>query len=357
MKITDIKIQLVTIPLKSTFKTALRTVRQVENVLITILTDSSLVGFGGAAPAAVITGDTVSSIVGGIEHIRDNIIGMDIDNWESILQRLNSCIIGSMSAKAAVDMAVYDLVAKSLDIPLYRLLGGKSHAVVTDMTISIDSPEKMAAESTEKINQGFTTLKIKVGGNPQLDILRLQSIREAIDSETRIIIDANQGWSAKEAVQVGKELERRGITIELMEQPVPARDFAGLRYVRDNVTFPVYADESVFSAHDALQLIGMHAVDGLNIKLMKCGGIYNALKIAAIAETAGIPCMIGSMMESHVSVSAAAHLAASQTIIGRFDLDAALFCSINPAQGGISYQGARVIIPEAPGLGIEAITR
>ncbi len=156
-------------------------------------------------------------------------------------------------------------------------------------------------------------------------------------------------------MQVGKELERRGIAIELMEQPVPARDYAGLRYVRDNVAFPVYADESVFSPQDALKLIEMNAVDGLNIKLMKCGGIYNALKIAAIAETAAIPCMIGSMMESHVSVSAAAHLAAGRTIIGRCDLDAALFCSINPAQGGISYQGSRVIIPDAPGLGIEAI--
>ena len=357
MKITDIKIQVVTIPLVTTFKTALRSVSQVDNVLITVLTDSGLVGFGGAAPATVITGDTVASIVGGIEHIRDNILGLNLANHENILQRLNSCIIGAMSAKAAVDMAVYDLVAKSLNIPLYQLLGGRTHDVATDMTISIDSPEKMATESREKVDQGFSTLKIKVGGNPRLDILRLQSIRDAIDSDTRIIIDANQGWSAKEAVQVGKELERRAIAIELMEQPVPARDYEGLRYVRDNVTFPVYADESVFSPQDALQLIGMHAVDGLNIKLMKCGGIYNALKIAAIAETAGIPCMIGSMMESHVSVSAAAHLAASRTIIGRSDLDAALFCSINPARGGISYQGARVIIPDAPGLGIESISK
>ncbi|TKB25369.1 dipeptide epimerase [Desulfopila sp. IMCC35006] len=357
MKITDIKIQVVAIPLITTFKTALRTVSEVKNVLVTVHTDSSLVGFGGAAPAAVITGDTVSSIIGGIEHIRDNIVGMDIDHSENILQRLNNCLIGSMSAKAAVDMAVYDLMAKSLNIPLFQLLGGRTHDVQTDMTISIDSPEKMAAESTEKVGQGFTTLKIKVGGDPKLDIQRLQSIRDAVGSEIPIMIDANQGWSGKEAVQVGRELERRGIAIELMEQPVSARDFAGLRYVRDNVAFPVYADESIFSAQDALQLVGMHAVDGLNIKLMKCGGIYNALKIIAIAETAGIPCMIGSMMESHVSVTAAAHLAASRTIIGRADLDAALFCSFNPAQGGISYQGARVIIPETPGLGIAAIAR
>ncbi|MCF6239114.1 MAG: hypothetical protein L3J79_09970, partial [Candidatus Marinimicrobia bacterium] len=143
--------------------------------------------------------------------------------------------------------------------------------------------------------------------------------------------------------------------IELMEQPVPAHDFEGLRYVRENVSMPVYADESIFSPHDALTLVSMNAVDGLNIKLMKCGGIYNALKIVAIAETAGIPCMIGSMMESHISVAAAAHLAASRTVIKRYDLDAPLFCSFNPAVGGISYQGSKVCFSDAPGLGIESI--
>ena len=355
MKITDIKTRLVTIPLIATFKTALRSVDRIENILVTVLTDSGQSGFGSAAPAAVITGETVSSIVGGIEHIRDNLIGMEIGDSEKIFQRLNSCIVGCMSAKAAVDMAIYDLLAKSLEIPLYRLLGGVAHDVETDITVSLDTPEKMIAESREKLKRGFEILKIKVGGDPDLDIHRLQSIQETIGSEIRIRIDANQGWTAKEAVQVGKELEHRGIDIELMEQPVAARDFEGLRYVRNNVAFPVYADESVFSPEDALELICMKGVDGLNIKLMKCGGIYNALKIVSIAETAGIPCMIGSMMECHVSVSAAAHLAVSRTIIDRYDLDAPLFCSTNPAAGGISYQGSRVCFSDAPGLGIDEL--
>ena len=356
MEITDIKTRIITIPLITTFKTALRSVDRIENILVTILTDSGQVGYGSAAPAAVITGETVSSIIGGIEHIRDSITGMEIDNSERIFQRLNSCIIGCMSAKAAVDMAVYDLLAKSLKIPLYRLLGGLTHDVETDITVSLDTPEKMIAESREKLNRGFGILKIKVGGDPELDIQRLESIHKAIGTRVKIRIDANQGWSGKEAVKVGRELERRGIAIELMEQPVSARDFEGLRYVRDNVAFPVYADESVFSPEDALELIRMNSVDGLNIKLMKCGGIYNALKIAAIAETAGIPCMIGSMMEGHISVSAAAHLAVSRTIIGRYDLDAPLFCSMNPATGGMFYQGSRVCLPDSPGLGITDIS-
>ncbi len=356
MIITDISTKIISIPLITTFKTALRTIDEIENIIVTVETDSGQVGFGSAAPTAVITGDTVSSILGGIEHIRESLAGLEIGNWESIFHRLNNCIIGNMSAKAAVDMAIYDLLAKSLEIPLYRLLGGLTNNVRTDITVSLDTEKKMIAESKEKVGRGFDILKIKVGGDLELDIRRLQAIQEAVGPEVSIRIDANQGWSGKEAVWVGNELERRGINIELMEQPVPAKDFEGLRYVRDNVAFPVYADESLFSPRDALELIRMNAVDGLNIKLMKCGGIYSALQIVSIAEAAGIPCMIGSMMESHVSVTAAAHLAASKAVIRKYDLDAPLFCSRNPAEGGISYQGAGVVFADAPGLGIAAIT-
>jgi len=355
MKITDIKIETVTIPLLTPFKTALRSIDHIENILVTVLTDSGPVGYGGAAPTAVITGDTLASIIGGIEHIRDHITGMEVGDSEKIFQRLNGCVIGNTSAKAAVDMAIYDLMAKAWDVPLYRLLGGIAHAVETDVTIGLDTSDKMIAESKEKLKGGFNILKIKVGGDPELDVRRLQSIHETVGETVNIRIDANQGWSAKEAVQVGRELEAGGISIELMEQPVPARDFEGMRYVRDNLSLPVFADESVFSPRDALELVNMNAVDGLNIKLMKCGGIYNALKIAAIAETAGIPCMVGSMMESHVSVCAAAHFAASRTIIKKFDLDAPLFCSFNPAVGGFSYRGAELLFSDAAGLGIEAL--
>ena len=355
MKITDILTQTINIPLVTPFKTALRTVTAIENILVTVATDSDLVGYGGAAPTAVITGDTLASIVGGIEHIRDSIVGMKIENSEFIFQRLNSCLIGNNSAKAAVDMAIYDLIAKSVGVPLYRLFGGTANVLETDITVNLDTLEKMVAESQKQLQDGFNILKIKVGGDPQLDIQRLQSIQDAIGTAVKIRIDANQGWNAKEAVLVGKELQRRNLNIELMEQPVPARDFEGMRYVRDQLLMPVVADESVFSPQDALELIRLRAVDGLNIKLMKCGGIYNALKIVAIAEAAGIPCMVGSMMESHVSVTAAAHFAVSRTSVYRYDLDAPLFCSINPANGGISYQGNKVSLPDLPGLGIDSL--
>jgi len=355
MKITDIQIETVNIPLVTPFKTALRTVTQIENVMVRVKTDSSLIGYGGAAPTAAITGETLASIGGAIEHIRDHLVGMVVEDTELIFQRLNGCLVGNSSAKAAIDMAIYDLLAKAMDVPLYRLFGGKAHVIETDKTVSIDTPEKMMAESQENIKKGFRILKIKVGGDPELDILRLQAVQDAIGTDVKIRIDANQGWSAKDAVLVGKELEARKLNIEMMEQPVAARDFEGLRYVRDHLSIPVFADESVFSPQDALKLVSMKAVDGINIKLMKCGGIYNALKIAAIAESAGVPCMVGSMMESHLSVSAAAHFAVSHTIVRHFDLDAPLFCSLNPISGGIVYQGANVHLPETSGLGIESL--
>ena len=355
MKLLDIQAQTISIPLKQPFKTALRTVECLENISVRITTDTGHTGFGGAAPTAVITGETVSSILGALKHINDSLSGMNIEDAEIIFQKLNACMIGNHSAKAAVDMAVYDLLGKQYGLPLFRLLGGTAIPLETDMTISMDAVEKMASDSLEKVKKGFGILKIKVGKDPDLDIRRIIAVRKAVGPGIRLRIDANQGWKPKEAVVAVNLLGKENIDIELIEQPVSAKDYAGMRFVRDRVNIPVIADESVFSAADALRLIEMQAADGINIKLMKCGGIFNALKIAAIAEAAGLTCMVGSMMESSLSVTAAAHLACSRSVIGALDLDAPLFCSVNPAQGGIQYSGSTIKIPDGPGLGISSI--
>ncbi|MBT8347304.1 MAG: dipeptide epimerase [Desulfofustis sp.] len=352
MKIRRITTEPISIPLKQVFRTALRTVTTLENILVNVETDSEYTGYGSAAPTAVITGETAGSIADAVAHIGAAIEGMDLAGHELVFQRLNRCLVGNNSAKAAVDMALYDLLAKSLGIPLYRLLGGNIQPLETDITISLDTIDRMVEDSRARLAEGFTILKIKVGNNPELDIERLEQIYRSVGSEVSMRIDANQGWQPKEAVYVGREIARRGIPVELMEQPVAARRYRDLAYVKKRVLLPVYADESVFSGAEALELIRIGAVDGINIKLMKCGGIYNARKIAAIAEAAGIPCMIGSMMECQVSVTAAAHLAAATSTISIMDLDAPLFCSSNPAAGGISYRGSEIVLPDEPGLGI-----
>jgi len=351
MKITNITTQPVSIPLTTTFTTSLRSINQVDCVLVKIHTDCDQTGYGSGSPVPVITGETVDSVVGATQFIGEQLTGMTLEKSELLFQKLNSCIIGSPSAKAAIDMAIYDLLGKSLNIPLYQLLGGKSQEMSTDITISLASPEKMVAECRKRVEEGFTIVKIKVGDDPYTDVERLKNINDSLRGDVLIRIDANQGWSAKEAVYVCRELERAQVPIDLIEQPVAASDLAGMRFVRENTLFPVFADESIFSPADALKLIEQSAIDGINIKLMKCGGIYNALKIVAIAESAGLPCMIGSMMESHLSVLAAAHLAMSKTTINRFDLDAPIFCKTNPLAGTLSYEKAKVCISATPGLG------
>lgn len=356
MKIVDVKLEHISVPLKRPFKTALRTVNSVEDVIVKVITDSGNVGYGEAPPTAVITGDTTGAIVGAINDvIAKNIVGMDIDNFEEIMIKLNKCMVKNTSAKAAVDIALYDLYGQLYNAPLYKLLGGYRKEIITDITISVNSPEEMAEDSIDAVKLGYNTLKIKVGKDSELDIKRLQAVREAIGKDVKLRIDANQGWTPKEAVRILRKMEDLGLNIELVEQPVEAHDIEGLKFITDNVYIPVMADESVFSPKDALTIMQNRAADLINIKLMKTGGIYNALKICSIAEIYGIQCMIGCMLEAKVSVTAAVHLAAAKSIITRVDLDGPVLCKEDPIIGGAIFNESIISLGENPGLGIKGI--
>ncbi|GMQ56978.1 dipeptide epimerase [Vallitalea sediminicola] len=350
MKILDIRTNRLSIGLKKTFKTALRTLDHIEAIVVEIITKEGR-GYGSASPTAVITGDTENSIIGAIEYIKPFLLGKDISNFEEIMVTLNNCIVGNTSAKAAIDIALYDLYGKLYNAPVYKLLGGYRNKLTTDITISLNSPDEMAADSLEAVNQGFTYLKVKVGKDSQLDIKRMQAIRKAVGNEINIKVDANQGYTPKEAVYIIKRMEQKDIDIYLMEQPVYAKDIDGLKYVTDNVNIPILADESVFSPIDAMTIINKRAADIINIKLMKTGGIYNALKIISLAEIVDMKCMIGSMMESNIGVTAAAHLAAAKENIMEVDLDVPLLCSENPIKGGISYNKSNILFNQESGFG------
>ncbi|MDM8534462.1 dipeptide epimerase [Clostridiaceae bacterium HSG29] len=356
MKIVDIKIGFISVPLKKPFKTALRTVDAVNDVIVKIITDTGHVGYGEAPPTGVITGDTTGAIVGAIEdHIKKSIIGMDISNLEGIMDKIEKSIVKNTSAKAAVDIAVYDLFGQLYNTPVYKLLGGSKTEITTDITISVNDPEQMANDSIEAVNLGYKTLKIKVGKDAEMDIKRMQAIRNAIGFDIKLRIDANQGWLPKEAVRVLNEMADAGLDIEFVEQPVLAHDFEGMKYVTDNVSIPVLADESVSSPMDAMKVIQMGAADLINIKLMKAGGLHNALKIAAIAEVYGVECMLGCMLEAKVSVTAAVHLAASRDIITKIDLDGPVLCSEDPVNGGAIFEEFKISLTDEPGFGIKGI--
>lgn len=356
MKIKDIQVGKITVPLKKPFKTALRTVYSIEDVVVKIVTDTGHVGYGEAAPTAVITGDTFGSIKTAIEdYIKPNILGLEIENIEEIMKRIDKSLLKNTSAKAAVDIAVYDLFGQYHNSPLYKLLGGHRDEIISDLTISVNSPEEMAEDSIEAVKLGYKTLKIKVGLDSQMDIKRIQAIRDAVGYDVDLRLDANQGWTPKEAVRIIRMMEDKGFDIELIEQPVHANDIEGLKYVTDNVFTPILADESVFSPLDAINIIQSRAADLVNIKLMKTGGIHNALKICSVADIYGVECMIGCMLESKLSVSAAVHLAAAKSIITKIDLDGPLLCKEDPIIGGPNFDNHRITLNQKPGLGFESI--
>lgn len=356
MKIRDIQTGTISLPLAHPFKTALRTVERVEDVAVRILTDTHEVGYGEAPPTAVITGETTGSILSAIrEHIRPAILGMDIEDMEGIQCRLHSCILHNTSAKAAVDMALYDLWGKRWNAPLWKLLGGAKPSFETDITISVNPVEEMVADSLEAVRRGFHILKVKVGKEGKKDVERIAAIRRAVGPDVLIRVDANQGWEPRQSVSIISAMEDKGLDIELVEQPVKARDLEGMRYITSRVQTPILADEAVFSPEDGVKIITSGAADLINIKLMKTGGIWQALKLCAIADSFGVRCMTGCMLESKLSVSAAAHLCCGQSIITMADLDGPSLCAVDPFEGGPDFQEAQVTMTDAPGLGLTKV--
>ena len=356
MKITEIRLGKISVPLRVPFKTALRTVNSVEDIIVEVHTDTGHIGYGEAPPTGAITGDTTGAIIGAFrDHIIKTMIGRDIDDLEETLEALQNCIVGNTSAKAAMDMAIYDLFGQAHGTPLYKLLGGRRDKIITDITISVNSPEEMAHDALVALDRGYDTLKIKVGVSPELDVARLTAVRQAIGNRARIRIDANTAWTPKQAVRLLNQMQEKGLDIEFVEQPVKGYDFEGLKYVTQRSYVPVMADESVFSPRDAVTLMQMGACDLLNIKLMKCGGLHNALKIVSAAEVYGVECMLGCMLEAKISVNAAVHLACGKGIITKIDLDGPVLCSEDPIIGGSVFHEREISVSKDPGLGIKGI--
>ena len=358
MKITEVRLGLISVPLRVPFKTALRSVSSVEDVIVEIHTDTGAVGYGEAPPTGVITGDTTGAIIGAIrDHIAKTIIGRDVDDFEDLMIALNACIQKNTSAKAAVDMALWDLYGQLYKIPVYKLMGGAKKSIVTDITISVNDPEEMVRDALNAIDRGYDCLKVKVGKEPEKDIARLSAIRGAVPKETCIRIDANQGWTPKEAVRILNGMQEKGLDLEFVEQPVKAHDFEGLKYVTERSYVPVLADESVFSPQDALTIMQMGAADLVNIKLMKCGGLYNALKIASAAEVYGVECMIGCMLEAKISVNAAVHLACAKQIITRW-IWTAPCCAVRTPSSAVQCSTKKTsLFPTSRALASRALSR
>ena len=361
MKITDISIGTISIPLITPFKTALRTVDRIQDQIVRVTLDSGECGYGEAPPTAVITGETGQSIAAAIrDYLAPSVLGLDPCDRDELFSRLDRAMAKNTSAKAALDIAIHDATARALNIPLFRFLGRRNPGQVrtvleTDLTISVNDPDTMAADTRAAVSRGFRILKVKVGKGGAEDVERVRRVREAAGTGAVLRVDANQGWTPEEAVRTISMMEDAGLDIELVEQPVSCHDFKGMQYVTAHTATPILADESVFSPEDAARIIEEHGADRINIKLMKTGGIYPAEKICDMAEQAGIPCMMGCMLESAVSVSGAAHLAAACPVISMCDLDGPSLCAENPYTGGPVYREQQILLPETPGIGISCV--
>ncbi len=352
MGIKRIEVYCATLRNKEPFRISAGTTLETRNVILKVTTDYDVIGWGESSPSKRVTGETWETVITAIDRFAPKLVGMCPLRIEQVIDVVDSTIKNSPAAKASVDMALYDILGKTVHKPLFMLLGGFRTEVLTDLTMSIKSPNKMAKDASDAVERGFKAIKVKVGLDPDEDVERVKLIREAVGCNVQIRIDANQGWTTEQAIRVLNKIEE--FDVQFVEQPVKASDIKGLRTVRKNSPIPVMADESVHSPEDAMRLIKAEAVDLINIKLMKCGGILKGRKIAEVAESAEVPCMIGCMSESSLGIAAAAHLAAGTRNIKYADLDSDLMQKDKLVKkGGLGLEKSNRVFPASHGLGVE----
>jgi o-succinylbenzoate synthase len=354
LAIQQAEIYPVTLRYKEPFVISAGTSVESHNVVVKLTTDYDVVGWGEASPSKRVTGETMETVLHALDKICLRLIGMCPLRIEQNVELMDSIVRGNASAKAAVDIALHDILGKTCNKPLFRIIGGYRTEVLTDITLSIKTPEQMARDAVKAVENGFEALKVKVGVNPSEDVDRIRAIRGAIGNDAQVRVDANQGWTPKQAVAILKKIGK--FDIQFAEQPIPAADIKGLAEVKKNSPIPIMADESVHSPEDALRLIQAEAVDMINIKLMKSGGILKGRKIAEVAEAAGIPCMIGCMGESGIGIAAGAHLAAAVKNIQFADLDSDILLKDKLVKrGGTRVKDSMHVFPKESGLGISEL--
>jgi L-alanine-DL-glutamate epimerase-like enolase superfamily enzyme len=294
-------------------------------------------GIGEAAPSSFY-GETQETVLACLTAYADH-LGDDPFALEDILTTLEKTIQRNAAARAAIDMALYDLVGKLLGVPVYKLLGlNPARTPRTSFTIGLDTPAEMARKASQA--KDFPILKVKLGSRRDIDCLK--AIRDV--SNATIRVDANAGWTVKEALKLIEDLSP--YQIEFVEQPLPPADLDGLRFIREHSAMPIFADESCVTIEDIPRVAG--CVDGINIKLAKCGGIRPALKMIHTARAHHLQVMLGCMIESSLGITAAAQLS---PLVDYADLDGHLLIDNDPYLG-VRIEEGKLILPQEPGLGV-----
>lgn len=306
------------------------------NIEVHLMLENGIKGIGEASPSFRVNGEKPEMIMSIQEFMKKTIVGLDIQNYRQIFN-ITDKLLALPSLKAAIQYAILDAFCENIGIEVYQLLGGATKEIETDKTVGIDSFDNRISELKKIVEDGFNTIKIKVGEDLKEDIKFLLAAKEFI-KDKRIIIDANMGYTTKQAICFAKELYKNGIDLSVFEQPVHMSDVDGLRFVRFNCPFPVAADESAKTKYDVLRLIKKDAVDYINIKLMK-SGISDALAIVEIAKTANKRLMIGCMGESSIGINQSVHFAFGTGAFDFCDLDSHLMIKEENFRGKFVQSG------------------
>ena len=348
MTIDSIEIIPLVMTMSNPYTVAYEKFDKAENLLVHIEA-GNLNGWGCAAPDPHVTGEYPEMLLEQGLSVLPSLKKKDPFRKAVIMKHLKKETPGSYSLWAAVDMALWDLVAKKADLPLWKLLGGYRERIRTSVTIGICGRQETLQQAKELVNSGIEILKIKGGVNLEEDLERIKLLRQDLSPSVQIRFDANQGYSIEEALIFLKE--SRSLDIELFEQPTPKARPEQLGVVGKKTETPIMADESLLSLLDAFHLVKKGLIDLMNIKLMKAGGITEAIQIDAVARSAGVEVMVGCMDESALGISAGLHFALSRKNIRYADLDGHLGLRDDPARNAVILKKGYLYPSEGPGLG------
>jgi L-alanine-DL-glutamate epimerase-like enolase superfamily enzyme len=307
------------LPLREPFEIALGTQHAAENVLVRVELADGTVGVGEGSPDPPVTGETQASTLETCRAAADLVEGRDVREYRAIGRALRQTFPTAVSTTFAVETALLDAYCRERAMPLSELFGGPPTPIETDLTVGICDPEEARRRADRATDEEFAHLKVKVGTDVDADVERVVAVAEAAP-DAALAVDANQGWTPKEAERFVTAATDRGVDLELVEQPVPADDVAGLARARERVPVPVAADESLFTPADAVRLVRAEAADVFNVKLGK-SGVLAAADIARVAEAANLELMVGCMLESAVGIHTSAHLVAGLGTFSHVDLD------------------------------------
>ncbi|GLC88088.1 mandelate racemase/muconate lactonizing enzyme family protein [Lysinibacillus piscis] len=352
MKIQQIEIFAIHLPLIEPFIISYATYDTMPSIILKVTTDTGIIGYGEAVPDEHVTGESWDSTYALLKNqLAPAMIGENPMAFETLHDKMNKIVKDAPAAKAAIDIACFDIVGKALQVPVYQLLGGRYHEKfpITHV-LSIGTPEAMAKEAAQRVEMGYESFKMKVGTEVMNDVARIKAVRERVGENIAIRVDVNQGWGNASTTLRGLRA-LKDLNIDWLEQPVVSDDIDGMVEVKSKSDVTLMIDEGLRGVREMREIIAKRAADKVNIKLMKCGGIYPAMKLAVMAEMAGIECQIGSMVESSVGSAAGFHVAFSKKIMTSVELTGPL--KFSKDIGNLRYDIPYICLNEQAGLGVD----